>query len=295
MGRLLLPTEEHPPEKTHDQRMQRHFKVSRDQLTVNLGLISMGQIGGKANVDRLLKMLKNGKRSEQGWAALALGLCGFHAPKPKPDPRTQSPKDPVRDRIGAALQHTLLSVNNRDVRAAAALGLGLCGYKKAAPAMQKLLKKYQKVEEFAGYLALGLAMMEDKTAGKLIEKIMSNATRKPLLMVQTALALARLKHPGASITLRSILRTGGSFRTITLASTSNAMGYLADPGNVDPLVKILGDPTNNKLVRAFAAVALGSMAENDSLTWSAWIAMNMNYSATVETLSNGSAGILDIL
>jgi hypothetical protein len=37
------------------------------------------------------------------------------------------------------------------------------------------------------------------------------------------------------------------------------------------------------------------MAENDALTWSAWIAMNMNYSATVSTLSNGSSGILDIL
>ena len=114
-------------------------------------------------------------------------------------------------------------------------------------------------------------------------------------MVQASLALAKLDHPGASATLRSILRAKTSMRTLTLAATSNAMGYLADPNNVQPLVDVLTNASNNKLMRAFAAVALGSMAENDPLTWSAWIAMNMNYTATVETLANGSSGILDIL
>jgi HEAT repeat protein len=297
MGRLLVPVEEDANEGPHMETMRRHFDKSHDELTGNFGLIAMGQIGGKDNLEHLLKTFRTGKRDTQGWAAIALGLFAFHAPVPDPKnaPRSQTPTDTVRIRIGKALHRALLRINNRDVRAAAALGLGLGGYTKAAPDMRRLLKKYRKIEEFAGYLAMGLALMDDKPAGKLIEEIMSEASRKPLLMTQTALALARLEHPGASITLRSILRTGGRFRTITLASTSNAMGYLADPGNVAPLVRILANKSNNKMVRAFAAVALGSMAENDALTWSAWIAMNMNYSATVSTLSNGSSGILDIL
>ncbi len=297
MGRLLVPVEEHAAEGPHMKRMRAHLNKSRDELTKNFGLISMGQIGGKDNLEHLLKVFRTGKRDTQGWAAIALGLMSFYAPKPDPGKvkPTQAGRDPVRVKIGSALRKSLMRINNRDVRAAIALGLGLGGYTKAAPDMRELLKKYRKVPEFAGYIALGLALMNDKPSGKLIEEIMADANRKPLLMTQTALALARLEHPGASITLRSILRTGSRFRTITLASASNAMGYLADPGNVKPLVGILADQTNNKLVRAFAAVALGSMAENDALTWSAWIAMNMNYSATVPTLSNGSSGILDIL
>ena len=49
------------------------------------------------------------------------------------------------DRILTVILLTaLLRSNNRDVRAALALGLGLAGYQKAAPDLRKLVKKYQK-------------------------------------------------------------------------------------------------------------------------------------------------------
>jgi RNA polymerase sigma-70 factor (ECF subfamily) len=46
-------------------------------------------------------------------------------------------------------------------------------------------------------------------------------------MTQAAMALARLRHPGAAATLRRALTADSSFRTLTLASTSNAIGYTA--------------------------------------------------------------------
>ena len=295
MGRLLVAEEEHKSDGTHLLHLRRHLDKTKDQLTYNFGLIAIGQIGGEKNLARLLKVFKTGKRARKAWAALALGLMAFHAKEPQPDPQTQTPPKRLGDEIGGVLHKVLLRSNDRDLRAAIGLGLGLCRYTKAAPAMRKLLKKYSKSAELAGYLSMGLALMDDKASGKQIHELMAKSSRRPLLMTQAAMALARLRHPGASATLRRILRESGPMRTLTLASTSSAMGFLANPANVDPLVRILGDSSNNKLVRAFAAVALGSMAENDPLTWSSWIAMNMNYSATVETLSNGSSGILDIL
>ena len=47
--------------------------------------------------------------------------------------------------------------------------------------------------------------------------------------------------------------------------------------------------------RAFAAAALGGVGDKDALPWNTLIARDMNYMATVDTLVNGSTGVLDIL
>ncbi|MCA8955228.1 MAG: hypothetical protein KDC87_04090, partial [Planctomycetes bacterium] len=295
LGQLLLPGEDLPADAESGKALWRHYDTTRDQQTRHFILIAAGQIGGETNFERVAREFRTGKREIQAWAALSLGLMAFHAPKVKPQAGAQGPVKDVRAMTGLLLHGGLLRINNRDVRAAIALGLGLCGHKAAAADMRRLLEKYRRVEEFAGYLCMGLALMDDKAAGAQIQAVMGDSSRRPLLMSQAALALGRLRHPGASTTLRALLQTGGVFGTLTLASTATAMGYLADPKNVAPLIRILGDTGHNSLVRAFAAVALGSMAENDPLTWSAWVAMNMNYSAAAETLSNGSSGILDIL
>jgi len=49
------------------------------------------------------------------------------------------------------------------------------------------------------------------------------------------------------------------------------------------------------LARAFAAAALGGVGDKDALPWNTLIARDMNYMATVDTLVNGSTGVLDIL
>ena len=49
------------------------------------------------------------------------------------------------------------------------------------------------------------------------------------------------------------------------------------------------------LSRAFAAVALGGVADKEPLRWNSKIAVDMNYRAAVETLTNRQSGVLDIL
>ena len=58
---------------------------------------------------------------------------------------------------------------------------------------------------------------------------------------------------------------------------------------------LLLDTSISQLSRAFAAVALGGIADKELLPWNSKIAVNTNYRASVETLTNKTSGILDIL
>ena len=57
---------------------------------------------------------------------------------------------------------------------------------------------------------------------------------------------------------------------------------------------MLFDDDLTELTRAFAAVALGGVADKEKLRWNSKIARNMNYRAAVETLTQSGRGILDI-
>jgi hypothetical protein len=58
---------------------------------------------------------------------------------------------------------------------------------------------------------------------------------------------------------------------------------------------MLFDEGLTDISRAFAAVALGGVADKEMLPWNSKIGVNMNYRASVETLTNQVSGILDIL
>ena len=61
--------------------------------------------------------------------------------------------------------------------------------------------------------------------------------------------------------------------------------YLLDHGYAFLMEKPMG----------FNAEQVGGVADKELLPWNSKIAVDMNYRAAVETLTNGSSGILDIL
>ena len=81
-----------------------------------------------------------------------------------------------------------------------------------------------------------------------------------------------------------------------LSAVASAIGRIGDSRTVMPLKRMLFDKTNlTDLSRAFAAVALGGVADKEMLPWNAKIGVDNNYRASVETLTNQQSGILDIL
>ena len=90
-------------------------------------------------------------------------------------------------------------------------------------------------------------------------------------------------------------RLSKSDSTAELATIANALSLVGDRTSIEPLIEALQDRERPKLARAFAAAALGGIGDKDALPWNTRIAVGMNYMATVDTLTNGQTGILDIL
>ena len=80
------------------------------------------------------------------------------------------------------------------------------------------------------------------------------------------------------------------------AAISSALGFIGDARSIGPLIDMLNDSEKTDLARAFAAVALGIVADKEELPWNSKISVNSNYRANTQTLTDqAGTGILDIL
>ncbi len=265
------------------EALVRYFKKGRDRQTQNFCLIALGQIGGKENRDFLMKTVGTGKKAiDRPWAALGLGVYGF----------TRRDTDDAHS-IGRALEKTL-DVGNPETRAAVAIGLGLVGYQDAADRMRQMLEKESHQDQLAGYLAVGLALMGDSHSTELIQRIARASVRRPNRLLNTAVALGRLGDKEIATDLANML-TDGPQNLARMSAIAGALGQIGDRRTISTLVRMLQDESLTDLSRAFAAVALGGIADKEMLPWNSKIMEDINYRASVETLTNGATGVLDIL
>jgi HEAT repeat protein len=149
-------------------------------------------------------------------------------------------------------------------------------------------------EDMAGYLCIGLALMKDSRAIEEIRNILPKATRRFTLLQQAAIALGKLGDKRVAEDLQKLL-TEGEPNLAKLSAIAQAIGFIGDARTIAPLKKLLFDDKLGELSRAFAAVALGGIADKEDLPWNSKIGEGINYRAAVETLTNGQAGILDLL
>ena len=136
--------------------------------------------------------------------------------------------------------------------------------------------------------------MGDKRAMVDIRDIAEKALRRPELLQQAAVALGKLGDKGVADELQKLLGDGDA-TLATLSAVASALGFIGDRRTIEPLKRMLQDERLTPLSRAFAAVALGGVGDKEKLPWNSKIGVNMNYRASVETLTDKTAGILDIL
>ena len=84
-------------------------------------------------------------------------------------------------------------------------------------------------------------------------------------------------------------------RSTARAAFDRALGFAGTLATVEPLARMLGDTSLTAGARAFSAVALGMVCDRERTPWNACLAIGVNYPSAPPTLSDGSAGILDIL
>lgn len=276
-----------PQDQLYSRLLDEYASKGRDLQARYFSVMALADIGGNDNRNLILQRLDSGRDQMKSWAALALGVLAFRS-------RAGNSTVAVDSTIGHALRQVLRNEKNDEVLAAAAIALGLTRYTDAAPDLRQMLERYKRRDEFGGYLAVSLGLMGDMAAKEPIRALAAGAIRRPDLLRQAAIALGLLSDKQVAKDLTEMLMAGDK-NVARLSAVAAALGLIGDRRTIAPLKAMLFDPSITDLSRAFAAVALGNVADKEALPWNAKIAAGLNYRAAVETLTNQSSGILDIL
>lgn len=284
LGMIGLPAETSEEDGATSRALQQHFLRGNDRLARYLSVIGLGRIGGSANRKWLMENYQRAnKNTERPWLALALGLLSTAAAG--------------RGEIDESWAHMLIDdlpdASKPEARSAFAVALGLTGYDAGAPLLQRQLRENEQDEVLAGYLCVSLALLGDRASAPTITEVLQRSQRRPFLLLQAAHALGRLGDREATDRLLEMLDRGES--TAVLAAIANAIGQIGDRRAIDPLIARTQDDQLTKLARAFVAAALGGVGDRRPLPWNQPLSRDSNYSAPVDTLTNGSTGVLDIL
>ena len=296
LGQLAMPFEDEKaadqPDNAYSELLLQTYREHKDMQTRYFAALALGQIGGTANRVALLKEFDKGSKAlERPWLALSLGVFTFGRQQAQ---RRAGNAVEIDSEISATLHRAFASSKEPGQRSALAVALGLTKTAAAAPELRQMLLEEQHQEQLAGYLCIGLALMNDRESQETIRGVVSRSARRSTLLQQAAIALGKLGDKQVTDQLQGML-TDGEPNVAKLAAVASSLGFIGDRRTIEPLTKMLFDDRLGELSRAFAAVALGGVADKEDLPWNTKISCNLNYRAAVETLTNQQSGILDIL
>ena len=264
----------------------------RDQQTRSFAVLSLARIGGQKSLAYILSAVNGANKAiEQPWLAMALGVI---AARQRMDGSHDRASAEDFGRITASLLHQFGEANNPGTVGAIAVALGLAGAPDARDALRGTLVAQSKRADVAGYVALGLGLLQDKRAITDLRMLRQNSVRRPFVMMQCVRALGLLGDKDLVAELTSEL-AAPSVTLIRLSSLVSALAQIGDRSCLAPLQQLMANQDVSPLSRAFAAVALGGVCDKDSEPWNSVYATQVNYRAATETLTDGAAGILDLL
>ncbi|MEC7584535.1 MAG: HEAT repeat domain-containing protein [Planctomycetota bacterium] len=294
LGQLCEPVDDIKADSDgkHVKLLLDSWNNHKDAQTRYFSMLALGQIGGKWVRSQLLKEFgKAGKSLEKPWVAMAMGVYAFEKYDRE---RAAGRSIEVEEEFGRTLQKALTEVKDPSAVSAFAVGLGLVQYGNGADSLRQMLVKSRSKDELAGYICIGLALMNDRRSIEDIRDIVQKSVRRPDLLKQAAIALGKLGDKSVADELQALLAEGDT-NLAKLSAVASALGFIGDRRTIAPLKRMLQDDQLTDLSRAFAAVALGGVGDKEPLPWNSKIGQNMNYRASVETLTDRTAGILDIL
>jgi HEAT repeat protein len=234
----------------------------------------------------LVRELARGKSGLQPWAALAAGTFAWRVAQ-------QGVTHPSQGVLRQALALALDDEGSHERLGAYALGAGLARSTESAPRLLKLLAK-ELPEDVRGQVAIALALLGHEAAIEPLRALVAESKYRPELLRQAAIALALLGDKEVPLQLAGMLREARSLAS--QAALASALGFTGDHRSVEPLLALLADRDVTEKARAFAAIALGNVADKELLPWNTKIGAGINYRAASATLFDpaSGAGILDI-
>jgi HEAT repeat protein len=137
-------------------------------------------------------------------------------------------------------------------------------------------------------------MLQDARAIPDLRVLRKGSVRRTFVMMQSVRALGLLGDHTLTEQLNAELAAPG-VTLIRLSAIASALAQIGDRRSLPALRKLMADKNVAPLTQAFAAVALGGVCGKDPLPWNSVYATQVNYRASTETLTDGMAGILDLL
>lgn len=260
-------------------------KAANDPQTRFFSILALGQIGGATCRDELLRILVAGRMLERPWAAVALGVLEHERRR-----QGEAPDETV----GRELVKIVEEEKNPDLLGAAVTALGLSGYRPASERLLALLATERQRDEIVTHVCIALALSGETRAVEPLREVLATSVRRPELFRSAAIALGKLGDPRTHGLLVGALAQADT-SAVRLSALAQALGFLGDRRAIDALLAVVTNPKVTAYSRAFAIAALGGIADGEDLPWNASLGKNVNYRATVATLIDHAAGVLDIL
>lgn len=272
------------------------IRRGRDYASGHFALIAMAQIAGRRGTGEkpgegrapitahLLDTLTRGRSADRPWAGLAIGVMEHALGKAGEEPSTTARQ---------TLRESLSRAANPDDLGAFAIGAGIAGDRAA---VTDLRKKFEETREdnARGYVAVAIGLLGEQAAVEGMRDVVRQSKFRPGLLRETAIGLGLLGDKELVPELVTMLEKANSLSV--QASIATALGFIGDSRSVDPLVLLLERKDVTPSARGFAAIALGLVADKESLPWNSKISVDVNYRAATTTLTGGgSTGVLDIL
>ncbi len=261
----------------------------------HFALISMAYLGAadplgtRMDVETALgKLTRRGSTSIRPWAAMALGVLDFHL--------QESGQRGISLDSLATLREGFESTREIRRRSAYAIALGLAKDQVSAQVFAAELKD-TKNSELAGYCAVALGMLDARAHAELLIERLQDSKRRPWLLRHLAIGLGLMGDIRGRDELLALIapQDGSRVRLAPLSAATAGLGLVGDRETLGPLTRALQDDRLTPYGRAFAAVALGMVCDTDLLPWSHRVSSDLNYRASVESLSSPmGTGILDL-
>lgn len=232
----------------------------------------------------LLERLSQGTTLSRPWAAFALALGERR--------RLREGWNPTAE-VGAALRAALDGARSPEERAAMALALGLI---EDGQARAKVLELYlaPASDDVRGTFAVALGLLRARESVEALADTVRQSRFRPGLLRDAAVGLALVGDKAAVPLLTAELSAAGSLAS--QAALCAALGTVGDARSVEILVTFLESPAPSARARAFAAAALGNVADPSPLPFTSPIARRVLWRSAPETLIDpaGARGLLDL-
>lgn len=272
------------------------YKPSADRSTRFLAMTALAKAarrrgigdepyGAVAGTRKLfLQNLGRSRGETQAWTALALGILEETAPQRG---EIASPDS------GHALRKIFGRSRSPEVAGAIAIALGMIRDLEAEELLRERMIDTG-TEHVRGYTALALGMIGSPSSVADIERVLTQSTQRPFVVENAAIAMALLGDQAIGTKLFDILSS--SSRPKVQASVASAMGWIKDPRPIDDLCEQILDPRKNQTGRAWTAVAIGRICDEDAWPWSSRLSTNALYDVFLPTLIEPQLqnGLLDL-